>query len=415
VQVQIAHGRELGVPWGISECAFGDLDLHKTYQYQAFGVPALGLKRGLAEKTVIAPYATLLAVGIAPRESVRNLKRLAGLGMLDDYGFYEALDTSQPADREGGRGTIVRAYMAHHQGMSFLALANFLRDDSLRRIFRADPRVRTVEPLLQERIPILPPLHHISTRERVASVAGAGEVTPSVSQFETPHTATPKTLLLSNGRYALMLTNAGGGYSRWGDFDITRWRSDRTRDPWGTFCYLREAEGDRLWGAAYQPTGGKAADYVANFTLDRAVFRRADHEIETETEVVVAPEDDAEIRRMTLINRSPHSRRLALTSYIELAMAPHTRTASTRRSTNCSSRPRPCPNNGRWWPIAGPAAAWTRPSWSATGSRRNPPRRRTCASRPTGAASSAAAERSGVPWALRRPLAIVKDSSLIPS
>ncbi len=233
VAIQIAYGRKHQVPWGISECAFGDLDIHKTYQYQAFGVPELGLKRGLAEKIVVAPYATLLAVSIAPRESVQNLKRLAELGLLSDYGYYEALDYSRQSNREGERGVIVRAYMAHHQGMSFLALTNFLHDDCLRRHFHADPRVRTVEPLLHERIPHLPPLHHISTRERVSSVASVGEVAPSVSQFETPHTATPKTQLLCNGRYGLMLTNAGGGYSRWGDFEITRWRSDRTRDSVG--------------------------------------------------------------------------------------------------------------------------------------------------------------------------------------
>ena len=188
VAIQIAYGRKHRVPWGISECAFGDLDLHKTYQYYAFGVPELGLKRGLADKIVVAPYATLLAVSIAPRESVQNLKRLADLGLLSDYGYYEALDYSRQSSREGERGVIVRAYMAHHQGMSFLALANFLHDNTLQRHFHADPRVRTVEPLLHERIPNLPPLHHISTRERVSSVASVGEVAPSVSQFETPHT-----------------------------------------------------------------------------------------------------------------------------------------------------------------------------------------------------------------------------------
>jgi cyclic beta-1,2-glucan synthetase len=323
VAIQIAYGRKHRTPWGISECAFADLDHAKTYQYQAFGVPELGLKRGLADKIVVAPYATLLAVGIAPREAVRNLKRLAELGLEGDYGYYEALDYSQQSTREGERGVIVRAYMAHHQGMSFLALTNFLHDNSLQRHFRSDPRVRAVEPLLQERIPALPPLHHISTRERVSSVAGLGEVTPSVSQFDTPHTATPKTQLLSNGRYGVMLTNAGGGYSRWGDFELTRWRSDRTRDSWGTFCYIHEPESGRLWCNTYQPTGGKLEEYLTNFTLDRAVFRRVDNSIESETEVVVAPEDDVEIRRMTLINRSPRPRRLELTSYLELALAPH--------------------------------------------------------------------------------------------
>ncbi|MFH0799880.1 MAG: glucoamylase family protein [Pseudomonadota bacterium] len=323
VAIQIAYGAKHSVPWGISECAFGDLDIHKTHQYSAFGVPELGLKRDLASQIVVAPYATMLAIGLAPQASVKNLKRLAAMGLLTDYGYYEALDFSGQPSREGKRGMIVRSFMAHHQGMSFLSLVNFLQDHSLQRHFHTDPRVRAAEPLLLERIPNVPPLHHISTRERVSSVASVGDVAPAVSQFETPHTTTPKTHLLCNGRYGVMVTNAGGGYSRWGSVEITRWRSDRTRDPWGTFCFIREADADRLWCNTWQPTGGKVSDYCANFTLDRAMFRRVDHEIESETEVVVAPEDDVEIRRMTLVNRSGHSRRLDLTSYIELSLAPH--------------------------------------------------------------------------------------------
>ncbi|MBN2425701.1 MAG: hypothetical protein JXB44_11805 [Calditrichaceae bacterium] len=323
VAIQIKYGLRHRVPWGISECAFGDVDIQKTYQYHAFGVPELGLKRGLVEKIVVAPYATLLAVSIAPRESVKNLKRLTGLGMLNNYGFYEALDYSHQSSREGESGVIVRTYMAHHQGMSLLALNNFLNNNCLQRHFHTDPRIRMVEPLLHERIPHLPSLHHISPRVRVSSVASVGEATPSVSQFETPHTSTPKTQLLCNGRYGLMLTNAGGGYSRWGNFEITRWRSDKTRDSWGTFCYIHDIDSNRLWCNTYQPTGGKVEGYCVNFTLDRAVFRRIDNSIESETEVVVTPEDDVEIRRMTLINRSPQSRRLDLTSYIELSLAPH--------------------------------------------------------------------------------------------
>ena len=213
--------------------------------------------------------------------------------------------------------------MAHHQGMSFLALNNFLHDDRLHRYFHTDPRVRAAEPLLHERIPHLPPLHHVSTRERVTSVPSVGEVAPSVSHFKTPHTDTPKTQLLSNGRYHLMVTSAGGGYSRWNDFDITRWRSDPTRDAWGAFCYIRDADSGRLWCNTYQPTGGKIEQFSVNFALDHAVFRRVDDDIESETEIIVAPEDDVEIRRMTLINRSANVRRIEITSYFELALAPH--------------------------------------------------------------------------------------------
>jgi cyclic beta-1,2-glucan synthetase len=323
VAVQIAYGRKRRVPWGISESASGDLDVHRTYQYNAFGVPELGLKRGQVERIVIAPYATLLAVALAPRQTVHNLKRLSGLGMLNDFGYYEAIDFNHQPDREGDHGVIVRTYMAHHQGMEFLALINFLRGNLVQEAFHADPRVRAVEPLLHERIPYLPPLDQVSAHSRVTSIAAIGEDTLSVSQFDTPHTSTPKTQLLSNGGYGLMLTNAGGGYSHWRDFEITRWRSDRTGDPWGTFCYIRDEDSHRLWCNTFQPTGGKTEGYSANFSLDRAVFRRVDYDIESETEIVVAPEDDVEIRRMTLINRSLRTRRLDLTSYIELSMAPH--------------------------------------------------------------------------------------------
>jgi cyclic beta-1,2-glucan synthetase len=322
VAIHIAYGRQRRVPWGISESAFGDLDLNKTYQYKAFGVPELGLKRGLEEEVVVTPYATLLALNVAPREAVLNLKRLASLGLLNDYGYYEAVDFRRQMSREGERGVIVQAYLTHHQGMGFLSLTNFLHGNPIQRHFHADARVRAVEPLLYERIPILSPLHHISTRERVSLPESVGEV-PSVSKFDTPHTSTPKTQLLCNGCYGLMITNAGGGYSRWGNFEITRWRSDRTQDPWGTFCYIHEADSDRLWSNPYHPVGGKVEAYSAHFALDRAVFRRADNGIQTETEVVVSPEDDVEIRRVTLINRSLRTRRFNLTSYVELSLAPH--------------------------------------------------------------------------------------------
>ncbi len=188
VAIHIAYGRKRHVPWGISESAFGDLDINKTYQYKAFGVPELGLKRGLEEDVVVAPYATLLAVNIAPRETVQNLRRLAKLGLLNEYGYYEAMDFSRQPSREGERGVIVRAYMAHHQGMAFLSLANLLHGNSIQRRFHADARVRAVEPLLHERIPVLSPLHHISTRERVPSAMDVGEVVAIGEQIRhTPH------------------------------------------------------------------------------------------------------------------------------------------------------------------------------------------------------------------------------------
>jgi cyclic beta-1,2-glucan synthetase len=328
VAVQIGYGRKHHLPWGISESAYADLDLNKTYQYKAFGVPTLGLKRGLEEHLVVAPYATLLALDLAPLETVENLKLLAGMGLLGDYGYYEAMDFSRQPQREEGsqplkRGVIVEAYMAHHQGMAFLALTNFLYGNPFKRRFHTDSRVRAFDALLQERIPNLPPLHLVSTRQNEPQLLGVDLVAPAGITFTTPHTGNPRTLLLGNGSYGLMITNSGGGYSQWGGRELTRWRSDRTLDSHGTFCYIHGADPDQLWSATYHPVAGKVEKYSVDFALDRALFRREDHGIHTETEVIVSPEDNLELRRITLINRSSSTRTLSLTSCIELSMAAH--------------------------------------------------------------------------------------------
>ncbi|TVR67867.1 MAG: glycosyl transferase [Spirochaetaceae bacterium] len=322
VAVQIAYGRSRRVPWGISESAHSDLDAGKTYQYKAFGVPKLGLKRGLEEELVVAPYATLLALEIVPGKAVKNLRRLDALGLLNGYGFYDAIDFSRQVSRSGNPGVLVRAYMSHHQGMGFLALNNYLHAGAVRNHFHADRRVSAFEPLLHESIPALSS-RYLATRGRTPTVDRPGEITPSVSTFDSPHTATPKTQLLGNGRYALMVTNSGGGYSRWNDFEITRWRADATGDAGGIAAYIHEIDTDRLWSGTHYPTGGPVESYSAIFSIDRAVMRRLDNGIEVGTEIVVSPEDDLELRRMTLANRSLRTRRLNITSYVELSLAPH--------------------------------------------------------------------------------------------
>ena len=323
IRQQIAYGSRRAVPWGISEAAYGDLDINKNYQYKAFGVPRLGLKRGLEEELVVAPYATLLALNLDPGSAVRNLKRMARMRLLDDYGFFESIDFSRARERQGGRGVIVRAYMAHHQAMSFLAIDNFIHDLVMQRRFHADSRVRATEPLLYERIPVSPALIRIPIEGRPEAGLAGTEVAPSVSRFVTPNTPTPKTLLLSNGRYGVMVTNAGGGYSRWRDLDITRWRADTTRDASGSFCYIRDVDSERFWSTTYQPVPRESEGYTASLAIDRAELGWSVEGIDTETEIIVSPEDDAEIRRVTMINRSNRTRHLEITSYLELALAPH--------------------------------------------------------------------------------------------
>ncbi len=322
VELQQEYGRRNGVPWGISESAFGDLDPDKSYMYQAFGVPELGLKRGLEERLVVAPYASVMALMTDPRGAALNIHRLSDLGMAHRYGLYEAIDFSRQPREGGAPGVIVHSVMAHHQGMSMLALDNCLNDGRNRRRFHADVRVKSAEPLLYERIPVSPQLYHIEARGKAPAVPAAVEIAPSESRFDTPNTTIPQVHILSNGRYCLMVTNAGGGYSRWGEFDITRWREDTTRDHWGTFCYLRDTASDHLWSATYHPIGGDAADFEVRFPLDRAVFHRLDEGIETTTEVTLSPEDDVELRQITLRNLSSKARELEITSYQELALGP---------------------------------------------------------------------------------------------
>jgi cyclic beta-1,2-glucan synthetase len=323
LDTQVGFGRRHRMPWGISESAFADMDLNKVYQYRAFGVPALRLKRESEEKIVVSPYSTILALEMAPREALRNLRRLASRRLLDVQGYYEAIDFSREPGRTGERGVVVQSYMAHHQGMSFLSLANFLLGGAIRRSFYADARVRAVEALLHERIPRLPPSHYISARERPQSAQSLDALAPATSGFDTAHTRTPKTQLLSNGRYSLMVTNAGGGYSQWGAQEITRWSSDPTRDSWGTFLYIHASDDEEVWTPSYQPVGGKDETQSVAFALDRAVFQRLTNGIHSRMEIVLSPEDDVEIRRVTLTNRSLRSRRLDCSSYIELSMALH--------------------------------------------------------------------------------------------
>lgn len=323
VSLQIHYGQQKGVPWGISESAYADLDASSVYQYSSFGVPGLGLKRGLEDDLVVAPYATLLALPFRPRKALDNLHRLSKTGLLASHGFFESIDFTRQRRPEGDTGVIVRTYMTHHQGMGFLALDNYLNRSPMQRRFHKNVRVRAAEPLLFEKIPALPPVYPVPTKERAPSSVTPVEILPSESKFNTPHTAKPKTQLLSNGRYSVLVTNSGGGYSRWEDLDITRWRVDTTRDNWGLFCYIQDLSKGRTWSNAYQPVCGKMDNYVVSLALDRAEIRRSDGGVETETEVFVCTEDDVEIRRISLINRSGEKRELQVTSYIELALADH--------------------------------------------------------------------------------------------
>jgi cellobiose phosphorylase len=321
VRRQINYGRQRGVPWGISESGYNMVDRSLNYQYRAFGVPGLGLKRGLAEDLVIAPYATTLALMVAPEAACKNLERLAQDGREGAYGFYEAIDYTPSRLPPGTNSVTVRQIMAHHAGMSLLSLEFLLLDQPMQRRFASDPAFRAIDLLLHERVPkaTVPVFPHAieASATRIASAEEAG----TMRVFTDPSSAVPEVHLLSNGQYHVAITAAGGGYSRWRDLAVTRWREDPTRDCWGSFCYLRDLDSGALWSTSWHPTGKPSKPYEAIFTQARAEFRRRDEYIETHVEISVSSEDDLELRRVTLINHSARIRTIEVTSYAEVVLA----------------------------------------------------------------------------------------------
>jgi hypothetical protein len=321
VERQREYGKLRGVPWGMSESGYNAVDVNLNYQYRAFGVPGLGLKRGLGDDLVVAPYESALALMVAPEAACLNLQRLAAGGLAGRHGMFEAIDYTPSRQRHGQAGTVVRSYMAHHQAMSFLALAHALLARPMQRRFESQPMFQATLLLLQERVPRVVQLEiDASALSGVHAASGVPEM--PVRVLTTPDTPMPEVQLLSNGRYHVMITNAGGGSSRWNDLAVTRWREDFTADNWGTFCYLRDAASGEFWSAAHQPALRHAERYEAVFSEGRAEFHRRDLDFETRTEIVVSPEDDIEVRRMHITNRSRSARTIDVTSYAELVLAP---------------------------------------------------------------------------------------------
>ena len=325
VRRQIEYGRQRDVPWGISESAYAFTDSAGNYQYRAFGVPGLGLKRGLATELVVAPYASALGSLVTPRLAAENFERLAGLGMEGRFGFYEALDYN-PRGRDIdtppeaiARPAVVRAYFAHHQGMSLVALANVICSDAFVSRFHADPRVQATELLLQERVP----REAILSEPRPAESTTAPPSLPvfAARRFRSPHSTSVHTHFLSNGRYTAAVTRAGGGFSMWRDVAVTRRRDDPTSDAGAHFIYLRDPWSGRVWSATYQPGCQEPDRFEATFDLDKITFRRRDTDIETQLEITVSSEDDVEVRRLTIVNHGDQTREIEVTSYAEIVLA----------------------------------------------------------------------------------------------
>lgn len=321
VKRQIEYGVLREVPWGISESGYNILSAHFNYQYRAFGVPSLGLKRGLTEDLVIAPYAAALALMVAPEPACLNLQRMAGDGFEGRYGFYEAVDYTPARLPRGQSNAIVRSFMAHHQGMSLLSLAYLLLDRPMQKRFESDASFQATTLLLHERVPKAT-VFYSHTAELADLHVAPGDSEAPMRVFNSPNTPVPEIQLLSNGRYHVMTSNAGGGYSKWNDIAITRWREDSTRDNWGSFCYLRDIASGAVWSTTHQPTLTKPDKYEAILAEGHTEYRCNHDDIDTHTVIAVSPEDDIELRRITITNRSRTRRMIDVTTYAEVVLAP---------------------------------------------------------------------------------------------
>jgi cyclic beta-1,2-glucan synthetase len=320
LEAQVSYGREQQVPWGISESGYYAFDVNLNYQYQAFGVPVLGYKRDLSDDLVVTPYASLIGLSMQPQAVLENMAHLEQLNMLGRFGFYEALDYTKTRLSAGQTHAIVKSYMAHHQGMILVAACNYLLDDVMVQRFHADEHIQSVELLLQEKIPQNPPIEYPHLDESPADFPEGVRLVSSEPWRVSVDSPIPQAHVLSQGDTSVFITSAGGGFSQWREFALTRWNADTTLDQWGTWIYMQDRESGALWSATCQPIGGAPDNQEVLFYPHKVEFQRSENGISLRTGITVGT-DGVEIRRVNILNDSDRPRRLKLTSYGEVVLA----------------------------------------------------------------------------------------------
>ena len=319
VEEQIGYAAEKNIPWGISEASYYNFDAQQVYQYQAFGVPSLGYKRNLSNDLVVAPYASVLALPFKPQAVMQNLARLEHFKMWGLYGFYESIDFTPERLKTGETHAVIRSFMVHHQGMILLSLCNQLLEKQMIHRFHADPRVQSVELLLQEQTPAHVPTEH--PRHQQVDSLRPGTTIPLDPWRVSPDAPYTQVHCLSNGSYSLLISAAGSGFSSWEKMELTRWRGDPTLNDYGTWIYVEDRMNGQLWSVTQQPTLTPPDRNEVNFYPHRVEFERQDGDIVIRTVVSVAPGDQVEIRRVHLTNHGRQARILALTSYAEIILS----------------------------------------------------------------------------------------------
>lgn len=364
IRCQTDYGRKRRVPWGVSESGYYAFDFRLNYQYKAFGIPALGLKRGLINDTVIAPYATILALLISPHEAIKNIKYLKNEGMDSPYGFYEAIDYTPERINKGTKSSIVRSFMVHHQGMSFLALNNIINGRIMQERFHRDPVVKSAEILLQEKIPSKV-IFAKDYKERIEPFENVRkEDVEYVTVLGYNNSLLPEVHMLSNGDYSVMATDNGTGFSRYKEIAVTRWREGSMLNYSGMFFYLQDVDSGELWSNTLSPSNIFSSRYKVVFSQDKVTYNRTDGDIDTQTEIIVSPEDDVEIRRISLTNHGQQMKVMEITSYSEAVLAPQSSDVAHPAFSNLFIKTEYLPKYNTLLAVRRPREESGKPIWS---------------------------------------------------
>lgn len=321
VESQMNYAREKNVPWGISESSYYRFDSAENYQYQGFGVPELGRKRGLAKDLVITPYASLMAVDIRPHAVVQNIEALRKAGLQGVFGFYESVDYTKSRLPVGRDKAVIKSYMAHHQGMILVSLANFLNSTSMPDRIHSDPRLQSTELLLQEQIPMKEPVEAAESPETALRESETEGISITPWQVD-PQGNILTTHTLSNGDLQFLMTHSGSGYIKWRDIALTRWRQDAALDNWGVWFFLQDEDSGAFWSVGSQPIQSHAQEYRVIFAAHMTELRRVQNDIRVNLQSTVPPHDDILLQKITLTNQSDQVRRIRLMSYGEVVLAP---------------------------------------------------------------------------------------------
>ena len=311
IMSQMEYAKKLQIPWGISEAAFNLKDLHSNYQYKAFGIPWLGLKRGLADEMVVSSYGSVLAITDYPKEVYQNLKKLEELGMYGKYGFYESIDFTPERIEKGKKASVVKTYMAHHQGLILLSINNLFNNNILQKRFIQNPEINAVNILLQERMPETA----IITKENKEKVEKLKYVDYEGYIKDTYKKIDERLIrgnIISSEDYVIAMNQKGEGVSAYKNKFINRFKS--TDDyPQGIFFNIKNIKTKKIWSSNYRENN----KYQISFMPDKIEQEMTNENIKTKIETIIAPDEPVEIRKVTFENLGNDEEILEITSYFE--------------------------------------------------------------------------------------------------